>query len=212
MPVNFLIQEPAIFIAWLAAVIIGLAIHEYAHALSATVLGDNTAKMMGRLTLNPLAHIDPIGFIMLLLVGFGWGKPVPYNPYNLKNKKWGSAFISIAGPLSNFIAIIISGLVLKFLTLYHIVLENNLLWQFLLFLMVINVALMIFNLIPIPPLDGSKLLFAVLPLRYDNFKIQLLRNGPWLLLFLVIIDSFSGHSVFGLAFQWILNLIGKLIF
>ena len=212
MPINFLIQEPIMFIAWLAAVVIGITIHEYSHSLAATVIGDNTSKMMGRLTLNPLSHIDPIGFIMLLFVGFGWGKPVPFNPYNLKNKKWGPAIISLAGPASNFIAIIFSGLLIKLLIIYSLVPATSLLFQFLLFLMVVNVALMIFNLLPIPPLDGSKVLFAVLPPRYDNFKIMLMRNGPWILLILVVIDGFSGRSIFGYAFQWILNFMGGFIF
>lgn len=212
MPINFLVSQPAIFVVWMVAVVVGLAIHEYSHALAATVQGDNTAKAMGRLTLNPLSHIDLIGFLMLLFVGFGWGKPVPFNPFNLRNKKWGAAMVAIAGPLSNLVLIVISGVILKVIYANNYLPETNLLFQFLLFMMVVNVALMVFNLLPIPPLDGSKVLFAILPAKYDSFKIMLMRNGPWILLMLVIFDGFSQHSLLGRLFQGIIGFMAGFVF
>ncbi len=104
MILNLLFSQPMLFVAWLIAIIFALTIHEFAHAYAAEKQGDPTAKLMGRLSLNPLVHIDTVGFLMLILAGFGWGKPVPVNPFYLKNKKWGDAIVSFFGPLSNFIS------------------------------------------------------------------------------------------------------------
>ncbi len=102
-----LVSDPIIFVLWILAVTYGITVHEFAHVFSAYLMGDDTGKQMGRLTLNPLVHIDWMGFLMLMFVGFGWGNPAPYNPYNLKYKKWGSAIVAWAGPLSNIISLLI---------------------------------------------------------------------------------------------------------
>ena len=102
-----LLDQPMLLAAWLIAIVLVLTIHEFSHALADTLLGDPTAKMSGRLTLNPLAHISWLGFFMLLVVGFGWGKPVPYNPYNLKYPRFGAAIVAFAGPFSNLISAIV---------------------------------------------------------------------------------------------------------
>ena len=209
MPINLLFEEPVMFLIWIMAIIVGISIHEFSHAWAGTLAGDNTAKMMGRLTLNPLAHLDPLGTIMLLFVGFGWGKPVPFNPYNLKNKRWGPAFISIAGPLSNFVAIIGFGLAIKFLLIFNVVAPENLLIQFFFLIIIVNIVLMVFNLLPIPPLDGSKVLFAVLPDKYYDFKLKLQQNGPWIILGLIFIDWILPISIFGYLFSGIINLVYK---
>ena len=107
MILGLLFSQPVLFIAWIAAILVALSVHEFSHALAGTVLGDNTAKNMGRLTLNPLAHLDMIGTLMLLIVGFGWGKPVPFNPFNLKYPKWGPAIVALAGPFANLICVVI---------------------------------------------------------------------------------------------------------
>lgn len=145
-----------------------MPLHEFAHGLIAYKLGDNTAKNMGRLRFSPSAHIDPIGALMILFVGFGWAKPVPVNPRNFKNPKVGMAITALAGPVSNILAAFVGAI----LFYVNILLEINeilpvficeLLFYFFFYFISVNVSLAVFNLIPIPPLDGSKILFAFLP-------------------------------------------------
>lgn len=136
------------------AIIISLAMHEYSHALVATILGDKTAKINGRLTLNPFAHIDPIGLISLFIVRFGWAKPVPVNPYNFENKRFGMIATSIAGPLANLLLAFFSLLILfKF----NFTQDTLAIAEFLKIMFSINTGLVVFNFLPIPPLDGSKI-------------------------------------------------------
>ncbi len=193
------------FLVIIVVLVYALTIHEFAHALAATILGDQTANFSGRLTLNPLAHLEFFGTMMLLLAGFGWGKPVPVNPYNLKYKKWGEALVALAGPVSNFISV---GL---FIIVFRLVAPNlapdNMLVIFLSTLIVVNLTLGVFNLIPIPPLDGSKVLFAALPNSFADFKQKLAINGPWVLLILIIADNFLGFNIFGHIFDFFLDLV-----
>lgn len=163
------------------ALLISITIHEFAHAFVAVKQGDPTPERAGRLSLNPLDHLDPIGAIALLLFRFGWAKPVPINPYNFKNPKRGIVFTSLAGPLSNIILMIISiGL---YVWLFPIL--NQGLITFFQTLIVMNLALAIFNMIPVPPLDGSRLITVFIPPRYNAVLIFLERYG-----FLILIGSF----------------------
>lgn len=196
---------PLVFLAMFLAVIYALTIHEFSHALAAAYLGDPTARYQGRLTLNPLAHLELFGTLMLLMAGFGWGKPVPVNPYNLRWQRWGEAFVSLAGPVSNFISVIFFIIIFNLLAPY--LSATNLLFYFLISLILINLVLGIFNLIPLPPLDGSKILFAVLPARWEGIKRQLMVNGPWILLALIILDNFAGINIFGHIFYFFINFI-----
>jgi len=144
----------------LPAILIGLTVHEYSHGLAADRLGDHTARNQGRLTLNPIAHIDPVGFLMLILFKFGWAKPVPVNPYNLRgNPARGMLLVALAGPVSNLLLALISAFLLGTgLTQYNVYFHYIVLYS-----LQINVVLAIFNLIPVPPLDGSKILAGLLP-------------------------------------------------
>jgi Zn-dependent protease len=170
-------------------IIVSAIIHEYMHGWAAERQGDSTARDAGRLTLNPIPHIDPIGtifvpLILLLLPGsflIGWAKPVPYNPFNLKNRRWGPALVAAAGPAVNLFIAIVFGLIIRFLT-------PSVFTAFLSLIVYINILLAVFNLVPIPPLDGSKILFSLLP---DNkvwwqFKVNIERYGMILVLFFIL--------------------------
>ncbi len=166
-------------------------IHEYAHGAMADRLGDPTAKYAGRLTLNPLAHIDWYGTILmplflLLATGgsfmFAYAKPVPYNPYNLKNKKWGPALVGLAGPAANLITALFFALLCRLLPV-------STFSSLLAVIAYANIILLVFNLVPIPPLDGSKILFALFPASWERAKIFLERYG--LIIFLIFVFYFS---------------------
>lgn len=168
------------FISYLVALLVALTIHEFSHAWAAHLYGDDTAKMHGRLSLNPFVHLDPLGTIFLLLAGFGWGKPVPVNPNNFRNPKLDNITVSLAGPMSNLLLAAILGLILRFFQLPPAILS------FLAIIIIINLILMIFNLLPIPPLDGSKILALFLSAETYIFLQQI---GITLLFAIIIISS-----------------------
>jgi Zn-dependent protease len=158
-----LLFNPSIeaLIACAIIVFVGFPFHEFAHALAAFRLGDSTAKLFGRLTLDPRAHIDPMGALLVFLAGFGWAKPTPVNPYNLRGGRNGEALVALAGPLSNLVLATVFALPLRYILTTRMDLPE-LFVNTLAFLVFINLLLMVFNLIPIPPLDGSKVLFALM--------------------------------------------------
>lgn len=166
-----------ILLLTLPAILIAITFHEFAHAFAADKLGDNTPRAQGRLNLNPLSHIDPIGFALLIVAGFGWGKPVQVNPRNFKRNismSKAEAIVSFAGPLTNFILAIISTIVLAVLLKYNLLANitgkaNWLILVFILELILINIGLGLFNLLPVPPLDGSKILNHFLPYNARNW-------------------------------------------
>jgi Zn-dependent protease len=146
--------SPEIAYFWIVSLLIAITFHEAAHAFVADKLGDLTPRYSGRLTLNPLAHLDPLGTILILLAGFGWGKPVPFNPVSLKNPALGSSLISLAGPAANFIIAAIFSILLR------IGAEPHILWGQ---IAAINIMLGVFNLLPFAPLDGEKVVGGLLP-------------------------------------------------
>lgn len=208
---NLAFQDPLFFLAYVVAIFFVLTIHEFSHAFVATLAGDPTARDNGRLTFNPFAHIDILGLIMLFLVSFGWGKPVPINPDNFRHPRRDIFFVSLAGPLSNFLSGIFFIIVLKVLVSYVNLSSANLLINFLFVLIIISFSLFIFNLIPLPPLDGSKLLFSLLPDKYINFKYNLSRYGPWILLSLIFLDNALNIGIFSYLYHNFLFLISSII-
>jgi Zn-dependent protease len=152
----------------IAVLIMSVVVHEVSHGYAASFLGDQTARLSGRLTLNPLKHLDPIGSVIFPLISyliggfiFGWAKPVLYNPYNLRNQRWGELIVSIAGPISNLILALIFGSMLRFAGTEGLLSPD--LTTILAVIVQINIVLAVFNLVPIPPLDGSKVLLSLLP-------------------------------------------------
>lgn len=166
-----------ILLLTLPAILIAITFHEFAHAFAADRLGDNTPRAQGRLNLNPLSHMDPVGFALLIVAGFGWGKPVQVNPRNFKRNismSKAEAIVSFAGPLTNFILAIISTIILAVILKYNLLVDISAraYWLILVFIMeliLINVGLGLFNLLPVPPLDGSKILNHFLPYNARNW-------------------------------------------
>lgn len=182
-------------------ILLALSFHEFSHGWVANKLGDPTAKLAGRLSMNPLVHLDPIGTLMIFLVRFGWARPVPVDPRYFSKPKRDMLLVSVAGPGANMILALLSGLLLR---LFHGGVFNffphNILQP--LYLMVkfslqINLALAIFNLLPIPPLDGSKILYGILPPKYDHIFNSLERYGGFVLMGLILFGMLSGISILG---------------
>jgi Zn-dependent protease len=186
--------------------LIGFPVHEFSHALAAYRLGDSTARHLGRLTLNPVAHFDPLGGILLAVTflgsgsgfGFGWAKPTPVNPNNLEGGRWGEAIVAAAGPISNLVLAIAAALPLRYLVDHPDLARQlpELALPVLYFFVLINVVLMIFNMFPIPPLDGSKVLFAFLPPRLAWQWRPILEQYGFILLLLVFFLP-PGNSIGG---------------
>ena len=198
---DLLFQNPIIFVLVAGALIVSISIHEFSHAFTAYKLGDSTPKKLGRVTLNPKAHLDPLGIIFLMFTGFGWGRPVPFNPFNLKNAKRDSAIISFAGPFSNFLLAIVLSFVIK-LTGGVTTLFGGFLYLTILY----NLMLGLFNLIPVHPLDGFKVVHGLLP---NNLAIQWQQMQPfgvYILLFLIV-TGFIGNFIAPLVGRT-MNLLG----
>ena len=182
---------------FLPGIILGLTVHEYCHALVAHLCGDSTSKDQGRVTLNPLKHIDPLGFIMLIFAGFGWAKPVQFNEQNLRNPKTDVIKIALAGPLSNAVIAMVLSVIFSFLSNAKINQLTNV-WQtgseVFIYAIYINWGLFIFNLIPLPPLDGSHLLLSQFK-KYPALYNGLYKYGSFLLFGLIIVSVVTKINV-----------------
>ena len=188
---------------FLPALLIALTIHEFAHAWMADRLGDPTPQLQGRLSLNPLKHLDPVGTLMLVFFRFGWGKPVEFDPYNLRHPRRDAALISLAGPAVNLILATGLALVLKFS-------PSSLFSLFLYPVILININLAIFNLLPVPPLDGAKILYGILPGGWaDEYNDFMGRYGTILLILLII--PIGGSSLAINLIMPVINGITKLL-
>lgn len=193
-PILELRDNPQAFVAFVVAVIVAITVHEFSHAAVATLEGDRTPRSQGRLTLNPLAHLDVLGSIALLIAGFGWGKPVQFNPNWLRNRRVGAAMVGLAGPFSNFLLAVLSAVGVRlYLSLSSghsppdasrgLTFSILLLTQF----VSLNVVLGVFNLLPIPPLDGSRLLSMLLPPNRQQIVYFLDQYGIFFLIAIVFL-------------------------
>lgn len=178
--IGTLFGNPLLFFVWIISLLVAITIHEFAHAYIADRLGDPTPRSQGRLTLNPLAHLDPLGTLMLLLFRFGWGRPVQFDPHNLENPRQDAAKISIAGPISNLLLALVASLLIRFVIPEYFI-------PMLYPLVFLNVSLAIFNLVPVHPLDGGKIILGLLPrdLAYEWDQIMS-RYGIIILLLMII--------------------------
>jgi Zn-dependent protease len=182
-PVQRAADDPTGFVAFIIAIVLGITVHEFMHAYVAHRLGDDTARLLGRLSLNPMAHLDPFGTLLLVLAGFGYGKPVPFNESRLRTTL-GVTFVAIAGPLANLALAALCAIPLRFGSVavvgvtYEEILYSIVTW---------NVVLAIFNLIPIPPLDGSNVVYGLLPPRQQYSWRTYQQYGPFLLLFILLL-------------------------
>ncbi|MEA4939085.1 MAG: site-2 protease family protein [Christensenella sp.] len=208
-------QNPLQLLYTLPAILIGLTVHEWAHAYAAYRLGDPTARNLGRMTLNPLAHVDIFGFLMLILVGFGWAKPVPVNPRNFKNYKRDDIIVSLAGIVTNVIVAFLFSFVYVAGVLKWGLGTNTAFLSIFGAIISINLALAIFNLIPIYPLDGSHVLESLLIRKIPRFFMFLRQYGQWiliLLLFTGLVSTVLGYLIsaisggFFTVAAWFINL------
>lgn len=194
----------------LAAVLLCLTVHETCHGLAAYALGDPTARRAHRLSLNPLRHIDWFGLLMMFAAGFGWAKPVPVNPNYFKKPKQGMALTALAGPVSNFLLALLTLLAARiFCDVATYSETNQRILDFLLMVAVLSIGLGLFNLVPIPPLDGSKVLFAVLPDRAYDWLMRNERYGMLLLFALVFFDV--GSNALSKTIQWVFDLFCRMV-
>jgi len=215
------LQSPELLLAAVVVLaimlLVAFPIHEFAHALAAFQLGDGTARLMGRLTIDPRAHFDPTGALLLAISllafggGIGWAKPTPYNPMNLRGGRWGEAIVSVAGPISNLILAIAAAIPLRYIVATDM--DVALLAQVLFIFIQINLLLMVFNLIPIPPLDGSKVLYAFLDPRTSwQVRAFLEQYGLIILVGAIFLPIFGGSTLIGLIFREVFNpLMGLLV-
>lgn len=186
------------------AILIALTFHEFAHGYVAFRFGDPTAKHNGRLTLNPMAHLDPMGTIMIFLIHFGWAKPVPVDPRYLGNPKRDMMWIAAAGPLMNMALALISGILIRIFIVAGLASGQagdtaSILFQMLYYSLYINLALAFFNLLPIPPLDGSKILAGLLPHRYTPTLYMIESKGPMVLFGIIMFGWVTGFHVLGVV-------------
>jgi len=204
-PVQRAADDPIGFIAFIIAIVLGITVHEFMHAYTAHRLGDDTARLLGRLSLNPMAHLDPFGTLLLVLAGFGYGKPVPFNESRLRTAM-GVTFVALAGPLANLVLAALCAIPLRFSAAsllggaYEEILTAIVLW---------NCVLAIFNLVPIPPLDGANVVYGLLPPRQQYSWRTYQQYGPFLLLFILLLaPRVLSAVVFGPALALARFLVG----
>ena len=199
-----LLSQPTnILVLLIPTLLFALCFHEYAHAMMAYRLGDDTAARMGRLTINPLVHIDPMGALLILFVGFGWAKPVPVNVINLRNPRSDMMKIAFAGPASNLLLALIGGLLFRVMIISGLTSATGFIsiTKMLLLFIQINIMLAVFNLLPITPLDGSRIFTGMIANKYPDFAHQMNMHGPKVLLGILLLGYLTNIHIF----WWILS-------
>lgn len=202
--------DPAVQIILIPVIVFALSFHEFSHGWMAHRYGDPTAKNAGRLTLNPMAHLDIFGSLALYLMGFGWAKPVPVDPRYLANPKRDMMWIALAGPVSNLIVALTSGILLSILLRMGLIGGQSALTMVLIMSLQINLVLAIFNFIPIPPLDGSRILGGLIPYKYQNELAKFEYYGPRILMGLIILSMFTRFNIFSVIISPIMTIFLKL--
>jgi Zn-dependent protease len=219
-PQTFFAVIPLLLLLVGLALLFGITVHEFSHALVANALGDNTARRLGRLTLNPIAHLDPIGTFLLFLVGFGWGKPVPVNEFRLRQGRFSMALVAVAGPLSNFLTAWALSVPIKlelvdwrspFTFTGRITSAEEFLALFLGFGIFFNLILGIFNLLPLSPLDGSKVIRGLVPYPATRLLRRIEALGPVLLIGLIAIDFLTGFGILGRIIGPVVNWFSTIL-
>ena len=213
-PIELLRDDPVLFVLLAVALIGALTLHEFAHAAAAVAQGDRLPKATGRLTINPLRHLDPLGTLMIFLVGFGWAKPVQFRPEALRSKRFGAALVALAGPLMNLalagLAVLIYAAADTAFDLGPVTPESSTFGRFCALFITINIILALFNLIPLPPLDGSRLLTIFLPPSKQRVIFFLDQYGFIILLGLVFFaGSWLFDPILGVA-EWVLRAGGAI--
>jgi Zn-dependent protease len=188
----FLTQSLPVFIGIMVALVVGITFHEFSHAAVADQLGDHRPRALGRVSLNPIRHLDPFGALFFLIAGFGWGKPVPVNAYALRPGRIGLTYVALAGPLANFVVAAVVALIYRVLLQLGL-LDADLPYRVLQLIVYFNVALGLFNLIPIPPLDGYNVVLPLLPPR-QSFLVQRYAQYGYIALLLLLVLSYGPGS------------------
>lgn len=192
------------YIINLPGILIAIVCHEFAHGFMAYILGDNTAKDNGRLTLNPIKHIDPVGFICMLIFRFGWAKPVPINPNNFKNRKRDTFLVSVVGIGTNFVIAILVTIIIVYLPIRNVYLYN-----ILLITIMYNIMLGVFNILPFPPLDGSKMLASLLPTKIEYYFYKYERYLYFILILFIATNWIS--RIMSPLINFMINLIFNMV-